>query len=156
MQKEYQINFSPFVLNADLQSGESNARGFLGHFANSFIPRSGMNRKDVNAKFDYNNKFCINRLTSRILTMPVPGERGIIPVCATKPIKKGQEIIVKYCGGTTGYLIKSPINLHARNERDHDDADDNEEKGKNNDHLAVHNRNERAKRRRLLRTNVEP
>jgi len=156
MQKEYQINFSPFVLNADLQSGESNERGFLGHFANSFIPRSGMNRKDVNAKFDYNNKFCINRLTSRILTMPVPGERGIIPVCATKPIKKGQEIIVKYCGGTTGYLIRSPINLHARNERDHDDADDNEEKGKNNDQLAVHNRDERAKRRRLLRTNVEP
>jgi hypothetical protein len=82
--------------------------------------------------------------------MPVPGERGIIPVCATKPIKKGQEIIVKYCGGTTGYLIKSPINLHARNERDHDDADDNKEKGKNNDQLAIHNRDERAKRRRLL------
>ena len=151
MQKEYQINFSPFVLNADLQSAESNDRGFFGHFANSFIPRSGMNRKDVNAKFDYKNKFCTNRSTSRILSMPVPGERGIIPVCATKPIKKGEEIIVKYCGGATGYLIKSPIDLHARKEREHDDADDQKDTGNNNDQLAIHNRDERAKRRRLLR-----
>ena len=155
MQKEYQINFSPFVLNADLQSGESNERGFFGHFANSFIPRSGMNRKDVNAKFDYKKKFCINRLTSRILSMPVPGERGIIPVCATKPIKKGQEIIVKYCGGATGYLIKSPINLHAKSERQYDDADDHEEIGKNTNQSAIHNRDERAKRRRLLREEVQ-
>ena len=151
MQKEYQINFSPFVLNADLQSGESNERGFFGHFANSFIPRSGMNRKDVNAKFDYKNKFCTNRSTSRILSMPVPGERGIIPVCATKPIKKGEEIIVKYCAGATGYLIKSPIDLHARKEREHDDTDDQKDTGNNNDQLAIHNRDERAKRRRLLR-----
>jgi hypothetical protein len=151
MQKEYQINFSPFVLNADLQSAESNDRGFFGHFANSFIPRSGMNRKDVNAKFDYKNKFCTNRSTSRILSMPVPGERGIIPVCATKPIKKGEEIIVKYCAGATGYLIKSPIDLHARKEREHDDADDQKDTGNNNDQLAIHNRDERAKRRRLLR-----
>jgi hypothetical protein len=151
MQKEYQINFSPFVLNADLQSAESNDRGFFGHFANFFIPRSGMNRKDVNAKFDYKNKFCTNRSTSRILSMPVPGERGIIPVCATKPIKKGEEIIVKYCGGATGYLIKSPIDLHARKEREHDDADDQKDTGNNNDQLAIHNRDERAKRRRLLR-----
>ena len=83
--------------------------------------------------------------------MPVPGERGIIPVCATKPIKKGQEIIVKYCGGTTGYLIKSTINLHARNEREHEDDDDHKEKGKNKDQLAIHSRDERAKRRRLLK-----
>jgi len=151
MQKEYQINFSPFVLNADLQSAESNDRGFFGHFANSFIPRSGMNRKDVNAKFDYKNKFCTNRSTSRILSMPVPGERGIIPVCATKPIKKGEEIIVKYCAGATGYLIKSPIDLHARKEREHDDADDQKDTGNNNDQLAIHNRDERVKRRRLLR-----
>jgi len=151
MQKEYQINFSPFVLNADLQSAESNDRGFFDHFANSFIPRSGMNRKDVNAKFDYKNKFCTNRSTSRILSMPVPGERGIIPVCATKPIKKGEEIIVKYCAGATGYLIKSPIDLHARKEREHDDADDQKDTGNNNDQLAIHNRDERAKRRRLLR-----
>ena len=151
MQKEYQINFSPFVLNADLQSAESNDRGFFGHFANSFIPRSGMNRKDVNAKFDYKNKFCTNRSTSRILSMPVPGERGIIPVCATKPIKKGEEIIVKYCAGATGYLIKSPIDLHARKEREHDDTDDQKDTGNNNDQLAIHNRDERAKRRRLLR-----
>ena len=151
MQKEYQINFSPFVLNADLQSAESNDRGFFGHFANSFIPHSGMNRKDVNAKFDYKNKFCTNRSTSRILSMPVPGERGIIPVCATKPIKKGEEIIVKYCAGATGYLIKSPIDLHARKEREHDDTDDQKDTGNNNDQLAIHNRDERAKRRRLLR-----
>ena len=151
MQKEYQINFSPFVLNADLQSAESNDRGFFGHFANSFIPRSGMNRKDVNAKFDYKNKFCTNRSTSRILSMPVPGERGIIPVCATKPIKKGEEIIVKYCAGATGYLIKSPIDLHARKEREHDNTDDQKDTGNNNDQLAIHNRDERAKRRRLLR-----
>ena len=151
MQKEYQINFSPFVLNADLQSAESNDRGFFGHFANSFIPRSGMNRKDVNAKFDYKNKFCTNRSTSRILSMPVPGERGIIPVCATKPIKKGEEIIVKYCAGATGYLIKSPIDLHARKEREHDDTDDQKDTGNNNDQLAIRNRDERAKRRRLLR-----
>ena len=151
MQKEYQINFSPFVLNADLQSAESNDRGFFGHFANSFIPRSGMNRKDVNAKFDYKNKFCTNRSTSRILSMPVPGERGIIPVCATKPIKKGEEIIVKYCAGATGYLIKSPIDLHARKEREHDDTDNQKDTGNNNDQLAIHNRDERAKRRRLLR-----
>ena len=151
MQKEYQINFSPFVLNADLKSAESNDRGFFGHFANSFIPRSGMNRKDVNAKFDYKNKFCTNRSTSRILSMPVPGERGIIPVCATKPIKKGEEIIVKYCAGATGYLIKSPIDLHARKEREHDDTDDQKDTGNNNDQLAIHNRDERAKRRRLLR-----
>ena len=83
--------------------------------------------------------------------MPVPGERGIIPVCATKPIKKGEEIIVKYCAGATGYLIKSPIDLHARKEREHDDTDDQKDTGNNNDQLAIHNRDERAKRRRLLR-----
>ena len=155
MQKDYQISFSPFVVNADLQSGESYERGFLGHFANSFIPYSGMNRKDVNAKFNYNNKFCINKLTSRILSMPVPGEKGIIPVCATKPIKKGQEIIVKYCGGATGYLIKSSINLQARIERQHVIAD-NEKQRRDNDQLAIHNRDERAKRRRILRESVQP
>ena len=72
-------------------------------------------------------------------------------MCATKPIKKGEEIIVKYCAGATGYLIKSPIDLHARKEGEHDDADDQKDTGNNNDQLAIHNRDERAKRRRLLR-----
>jgi hypothetical protein len=154
MQKDYQISFSPFVVNADLQSAESYEKGLLGHFANSFIPRAGMNRKDVNAKFNYNNRFCIDGITSRILSMPVPGEKGIIPVCATKAIKKGQEIIVKYCGGATGYLIKSSINLQAQTEREHFILQ-HEQQGTNNAQLAIHHRDERAKRRRLLRESAE-
>jgi len=145
MEKDYQISFSPFVVNADLQSAKSYENGFLGHFANSFIPRFGMNRKNVNARFNYNNKFCIDKITSRILSMPVPGETGIIPVCATKSIKKGDEIIVKYCGGTTGYLIKSSINVHQGIAKIESQSADNARQS------AIYDRDERAKRRRIIK-----
>jgi hypothetical protein len=145
MEKDYQISFSPFVVNADLQNAVSYEKGFLGHFANSFIPRSGMNRKNVNARFNYNNKFCIDKITSRILSMPVPGETGIIPVCATKSIKKGDEIIVKYCGGTTGYLIKSSINVHQGIAKIESQSADNARQS------AIYDRDERAKRRRIIK-----
>ena len=145
MGKDYQISFSPFVVNADLQNAVSYEKGFLGHFANSFIPRSGMNRKNVNARFNYNNKFCIDKITSRILSMPVPGETGIIPVCATKSIKKGDEIIVKYCGGTTGYLIKSSINVHQGIAKIESQSADNARQS------AIYDRDERAKRRRIIK-----
>jgi hypothetical protein len=145
MEKDYQISFSPFVVNADLQSAKSYENGFLGHFANSFIPRFGMTRKNVNARFNYNNKFCIDKITSRILSMPVPGETGIIPVCATKSIKKGDEIIVKYCGGTTGYLIKSSINVHQGIAKIESQSADNARQS------AIYDRDERAKRRRIIK-----
>ncbi len=145
MEKDYQISFSPFVVNADLQNAVSYEKGFLGHFANSFIPRSGMNRKNVNARFNYNNKFCIDKITSRILSMPVPGETGIIPVCATKSIKEGEEIIVKYCGGTTGYLIKSSINISQKISNIETPIADNAQQS------AIYNRDERAKRRRIMK-----
>ena len=145
MEKDYQISFSPFVVNADLQSAKSYEKGFLGHFANSFIPCSGMNRKNVNARFNYNNKFCIDKITSRILSMPVPGETGIIPVCATKSIKEGEEIIVKYCGGTTGYLIKSSINISQEISNVEKPIADNAQQS------AIYNRDERAKRRRIMK-----
>ncbi len=145
MEKDYQISFSPFVVNADLQSAKSYENGFLGHFANSFIPRFGMTRKNVNARFNYNNKFCIDKITSRILSMPVPGDTGIIPVCATKSIKKGDEIIVKYCGGTTGYLIKSSINVHQGIAKIESQSADNARQS------AIYDRDERAKRRRIIK-----
>ncbi len=145
MEKDYQISFSPFVVNADLQSAKSYENGFLGHFANSFIPRFGMTRKNVNARFNYNNKFCIDKITSRILSMPVPGETGIIPVCATKSIKKGDEIIVKYCWGTTGYLIKSSINVHQGIAKIESQSADNARQS------AIYDRDERAKRRRIIK-----
>jgi hypothetical protein len=145
MEKDYQISFSPFVVNADLQSAKSYENGFLGHFANSFIPRFGMTRKNVNARFNYNNKFCIDKITSRILSMPVPGETGIIPVCATQSIKKGDEIIVKYCGGTTGYLIKSSINVHQGIAKIESQSADNARQS------AIYDRDERAKRRRIIK-----
>jgi hypothetical protein len=77
--------------------------------------------------------------------MPVPGETGIIPVCATKSIKKGDEIIVKYCGGTTGYLIKSSINVHQGIAKIESQSADNARQS------AIYDRDERAKRRRIIK-----
>ena len=105
MDTEYMINFSPFRVVAD-NSVLSASRSYIGHIANSFVAGIGMTEKQ-NAKFAYEKKFCVNAVTYRKCPVEMPGTVGIIPLCATKDIKAGEEVLVKYCSGTSGYIINN-------------------------------------------------
>ena len=105
MDTKYMANFSPFVCVADMGSF-SDSRSYYGHMANSYFPGLDMKEKH-NAKIVYDKKFCIDAFTLRKKPVQMPGTIGIIPVCATKDIKKGEEVIAKYCSGSNGYFINN-------------------------------------------------
>ena len=99
----YQINYPPFVLNGftdpcHIQNGQ------CGTMANSVIAKSGMQGKQ-NATFMHKQKFSIDLMLCKT-KHPLPGHIGIIPIKAIKAILKGEEILVKYCAGSTGYFKK--------------------------------------------------
>ena len=105
MDTEYMINFPPFVCVADIGSF-SDTRSYYGHMANSYLPGVNMKQKQ-NAKFAYDKRFCIDPVTLQKTPVQMPGTIGIIPVCATKDINRADEVIVKYCTGSTGYIINN-------------------------------------------------
>ena len=105
MDTKYMANFSPFVCVADMGSF-SDSRSYYGHMANSYFPGLDMKEKH-NAKIVYDKKISIDAFTLRKKPVQMPGTIGIIPVCATKDIKKGEEVIVKYCSGSNGYFINN-------------------------------------------------
>jgi hypothetical protein len=134
MDTEYMINFSPFRVVAD-NSVFPASRSYIGHIANSFVAGIGMIEKQ-NAKFAYEKKFCVNPITYRKCPVEMPGTVGIIPLCATKDIKAGEEVIVKYCSGTSGYIINNILRKKRSPEAVHVQVSD-----------SVHERNQRAYRR---------
>ena len=99
------INFPPFVCVADIRQF-SDTRSYYGHMANSYFPGVNMKQKQ-NAKFAYDKRFCIDPITFQKKPIEMPGTIGIIPVCATKDINRADEVIVKYCTGSTGYIINN-------------------------------------------------
>ena len=105
MDTKYMINFPPFVCVADI-GPFSDSRSYYGHMANSFFPGVNMKQKQ-NAKFAYDKRFCIDPITLQKTPVQMPGTIGIIPVCATKDINRADEVIVKYCTGSTGYIINN-------------------------------------------------
>ena len=72
--------------------------------ANSVIAKSGMQGKQ-NSTFMHKQKFTLDLTLSRT-KHPLPGHTGVIPIKAIKAISKGEEILVKYCAGSTGYFKK--------------------------------------------------
>lgn len=64
-------------------------------------------KQKQNAKFAYDKRFCIDPITLQKKPVQMPGTIGIIPVCATKDINRADEVIVKYCTGSTGYIINN-------------------------------------------------
>ena len=112
MDTKYMINFPPFVCVADIGSF-SDTRSYYGHMANSYLPGVNMKQKQ-NAKFAYDKRFCIDPITLQKTPVQMPGTIGIIPVCATKDINRADEVIVKYCTGSTGYIINTSYNANVR------------------------------------------
>lgn len=135
MDTEYMINFSPFRIVADM-GAFSSSRSYYGHMANSFCAGIGMKVKQQNAKFAFSRKFCVDAVTLRRSPVEMAGTIGFIPVCASKDIREGEEVIVKYSSGTTGYIKKNILN-HKRSASSAERSD------------SVNERNERAKRRSL-------
>jgi hypothetical protein len=138
MDTEYMINFSPFRVVADMGAFTS-SRSYYGHMANSFFAGIGMKVKQ-NAKFAYNNFFCVDAVTLRKSPVEMAGTIGFIPVCATKDIREGEEVIVKYSSGTTGYINKNILKV----KRSATTAEGS---------VSVNERNQRANRRSLRNFN---
>jgi hypothetical protein len=138
MDTEYMINFSPFRVVADMGAFTS-SRSYYGHMANSFFAGIGMKVKQ-NAKFAYNKKFCVDAVTLRKSPVEMAGTIGFIPVCATKDIREGEEVIVKYSSGTTGYISKNILKVN----RSATTAEGS---------VSVNERNQRANRRSLRNFN---
>jgi hypothetical protein len=138
MDTEYMINFSPFRVVADMGAFTS-SRSYYGHMANSFFAGIGMKVKQ-NAKFAYNKKFCVDAVTLRKSPVEMAGTIGFIPVCATKDIREGEEVIVKYSSGTTGYISKNILKV----KRSATTAEG---------FVSVNERNQRANRRSLRNFN---
>ena len=136
MDTEYMINFSPFRVVADMGAFTS-SRSYYGHMANSFFAGIGMKVKQ-NAKFSYNKNFCV--VTLRKSPVEMAGTIGFIPVCATKDIREGEEVIVKYSSGTTGYISKNILKV----KRSATTAEG---------FVSVNERNQRANRRSLRNFN---
>jgi hypothetical protein len=138
MDTEYMINFSPFRVVADMDEFSS-CRSYYGHMANSFVAGIGMKVKQ-NAKFAFNKKFCVDAITLRKCPVEMAGTIGFIPVCATKDIREGEEVIVKYSSGTTGYIHNNILKV----KRSASTAEQS---------ASVNDRNQRAHRRSLRRLN---